>query len=136
MPSGPTAGCNTHRRSANRGLTRPTPGTLRRALALSGFPTSMPWRCDMAELSAGHTTQTTSIAWWRDERKRAIIWQLLVVAALAAVVAFIVVNMIANLRRLGVPLGFDFLDAPAGFAISFSIIPTDLESHIGRLIIA
>ena len=90
----------------------------------------------MAEISAGHTTQTTSIAWWRDERKRAIIWQLLVVAALAAVLAFIVVNMISNLRRLGIPLGFDFLDAPAGFAISFSVIPTDLESHIGRLIIA
>ena len=90
----------------------------------------------MAEISAGPTTQTTSIAWWRDERKRAIIWQLLVVAALVAVIAFIVVNMISNLRRLGVPLGFDFLNAPAGFAISFSVIPTDLESHIGRLIIA
>ena len=90
----------------------------------------------MAEISAGHSTQTTSIAWWRDERKRAIIWQLLVVAALAAVLAFIVINMITNLQRLGVPLGFDFLSAPAGFAISFSVIPTDLESHIGRLIFA
>ena len=89
----------------------------------------------MAELSAGHTSSETAIAWWRDERKRAIIWQVLVVAALLAVVAFIVVNMIANLRRLGVPLGFDFLDSPAGFAISFSMIPITLESHIGRLII-
>ena len=89
----------------------------------------------MAELSAGHTSSRTSIAWWRDERKRAIIWQALVVAALIAVLAFIVVNMISNLRRLGVPLGFDFLDSPAGFAISFSMIPINLESHIGRLII-
>lgn len=64
-----------------------------------------------------------------------MIWQVLVVAALVAVCAFIVVNMISNLRRLGIPLGFDFLDSPAGFAISFSMIPIDLETHIGRLII-
>ncbi|HEV8389127.1 MAG TPA: ABC transporter permease subunit, partial [Dongiaceae bacterium] len=89
----------------------------------------------MAELSAGHTSSGTAIAWWRDERKRAIIWQALVVAALVAVLAFIIVNMILNLRRLGVPLGLDFLDSPAGFAISFSTIPITLESHIGRLII-
>ncbi|HEX6118200.1 MAG TPA: ABC transporter permease subunit [Dongiaceae bacterium] len=88
----------------------------------------------MAELSAGHASSRTSIAWWRDERKRALIWQALVVAALVAVVAFVVVNMISNLRTLGVPLGFDFLSFPAGFAISFSMIPTDLESSIGRLI--
>ena len=89
----------------------------------------------MAELSAGHTSSATSIAWYRDERKRAVIWQVLVVAALVAVVAFIIVNMISNLRRLGIPLGFDFLSSPAGFAISFSTIPITLESHIGRLII-
>jgi general L-amino acid transport system permease protein len=89
----------------------------------------------VAELSAGHTSSETTIAWWRDERKRAIIWQAMVVAALVAVFAFIVVNMISNLQRLGVPLGFDFLDSPAGFAISFSTIPINLESHIGRLII-
>jgi general L-amino acid transport system permease protein len=59
-----------------------------------------------------------------------------VVAALLAVVAFIIVNMIVNLQRLGVPLGFDFLDAPGGFAISFSLIPVDLDSTIARLILA
>ncbi|HET6619309.1 MAG TPA: ABC transporter permease subunit [Dongiaceae bacterium] len=89
----------------------------------------------MAELSADHASGRTSIAWWRDERKRALIWQALVVAALVAVVAFIIVNMVSNLRTLGVPLGFDFLSFPAGFAISFSMIPINLESHIGRLII-
>jgi general L-amino acid transport system permease protein len=89
----------------------------------------------VAELSADHASSRASIAWWRDERKRALIWQALVVAALVAVVAFIVINMITNLRNLGVPLGFDFLSFPAGFAISFSMIPISLESHIGRLIL-
>ena len=89
----------------------------------------------MAELSAGHTTPTVSVAWWRDERKRAIIWQLVVVALLLLAIAFIVNNMIINLRTLGVPLGFDFLDSTAGFAVSFSLIPVNLESQIGRLIL-
>ena len=89
----------------------------------------------MAELSAGHTTSTVSVAWWRDERKRAIIWQLVVVALLLLAIAFIVNNMIINLRTLGVPLGFDFLDSTAGFAVSFSLIPVNLESQIGRLIL-
>lgn len=90
----------------------------------------------MAELSAGHSNETTNVAWWRDERKRAILWQVLVVAILLLVVAFIVNNMIVNLRTLGIPLGFDFLDSTAGFAISFSLIPVDLESEIGRLIVS
>jgi general L-amino acid transport system permease protein len=90
----------------------------------------------MAEISAGHTTHTTSVAWWRDERKRAIIWQLVVVALLLLAIAFIVNNMIVNLRTLGIPLGFDFLDSTAGFAVSFSLIPVNLDSQIGRLILA
>ena len=89
----------------------------------------------MAEISAGHTTHTTRVAWWRDERKRAIIWQLVVIALLLLAIAFIINNMIINLRTLGVPLGFDFLDSTAGFAVSFSLIPVDLNSDIGRLIL-
>jgi general L-amino acid transport system permease protein len=90
----------------------------------------------VAEISAGQSTHTTSVAWWRDERKRAIIWQLVVIALLLLAIAFIVNNMIINLRTLGVPLGFDFLDSTAGFAVSFSLIPVDLNSDIGRLILA
>ena len=89
----------------------------------------------MAEISAGQSTHTTSVAWWRDERKRAIIWQLVVIALLLLGVAFIVNNMIINLRTLGVPLGFGFLDSTAGFAVSFSMIHVDLNSTIGRLIL-
>ena len=89
----------------------------------------------MAEISAGQSTHTTSVAWWRDERKRAIIWQLVVIALLLLAIAFIVNNMIVNLRTLGIPLGFDFLDSTGGFAISFSLIPVDLNSDIGRLIL-
>jgi general L-amino acid transport system permease protein len=91
----------------------------------------------VAEISAGgRTSHQASVAWWRDERKRGFIWQVVVVAILCVAVWYIIQNMIDNLRTLGVTLGFDFLDAPAGFAISFSLIPVDLNSTIGRLIVA
>jgi general L-amino acid transport system permease protein len=91
----------------------------------------------VADISAGRTShQRSSVAWWRDERKRGLFWQVVVIAILCLGFWFVIQNMIANLRTLGVTLGFDFLDAPAGFAISFSVIPTDLNSTIGRLILA
>jgi general L-amino acid transport system permease protein len=90
----------------------------------------------VADISAGRTSRSASVAWWRDERKRGIFWQVVVVAILCAAVWYIIQNMIDNLRTLGVTLGLDFLNAPAGFAISFSLIPTDLNSSIGRLIVA
>jgi general L-amino acid transport system permease protein len=91
----------------------------------------------VAEISAGRTSQqTASVAWWRDERKRGLIWQIVVVAILCVAVWYVIQNMVDNLRTLGVTLGFDFLDAPAGFAISFSLIPVDLNSTIGRVIVA
>ena len=90
----------------------------------------------MAEISAGRVEHKPSVAWWRDERKRGLIWQIVVIAILCLGIWFVIQNMIENLRRLGIPLGFDFLDAPAGFALSFSVIPTDLNSSIGRVIVA
>ncbi len=92
----------------------------------------------MADISAGRgrTSDRPSVAWWRDERKRGLIWQIVVVAVLCLGVWFVIQNMAANLRAMGVPLGFGFLDAPAGFAISSSLIRTDLNSSIGRLLVA
>ncbi len=90
----------------------------------------------MADLSIGRGETGSAIAWWRDERKRAILWQVLVLVLVALGITFIVGNLIDNLRTLGIPLGLDFLDAPAGFAVSFSLFPTNLESKIGELILA
>jgi general L-amino acid transport system permease protein len=90
----------------------------------------------VADISAGRTTRQASVAWWRDERKRGLIWQVVVVAILGLGLWYVIQNMMDNLRTLGVTLGLDFLNAPAGFAISFSLIPTDLNSTIGRLIFA
>jgi general L-amino acid transport system permease protein len=90
----------------------------------------------VADISAGRTSHQPSVAWWRDERKRGLLWQIVVVAILGLCLWYVIQNMIDNLRTLGVTLGLDFLNAPAGFAISFSLIPTNLNSSIGRLIVA
>jgi general L-amino acid transport system permease protein len=90
----------------------------------------------MADISIGPRHGSQSIAWWRDERKRGIIWQVVVLAVLALGIWFIISNLLENLRTLGVPLGLDFLDTPAGFAVSFSLFPTSLDSRIGELILA
>ena len=90
----------------------------------------------MADVSVKSAQSTGSIAWWRDERKRGLLWQIVVVAVLGLCVWFIVSNLLENLRILGIPLGLDFLDTPAGFAVSFSLFPTGLDSRIGELILA
>jgi general L-amino acid transport system permease protein len=90
----------------------------------------------LADLSAGHSSHTPHVAWWRDERKRAILWQVVVIIVLLLAIAFVAINMVTNLETLGIPLGLDFLDANAGFAVSFSLIPVNLESELGRLILA
>ena len=74
----------------------------------------------MAEISAGHSTHTTSVAWWRDERKRAIIWQIVVILLLLLAVAFIVNNMIDNLAdaRRSAGLRLPRFDRPASLSAS------------------
>lgn len=90
----------------------------------------------MAEMSAGRVETTSSVAWWRDERKRGLIAQLLVIAVLLLGIYIMSVNMADNLRRLGIPLGLDFLSATAGFDISFSLTSVNLDSSIGQMILA
>ncbi|MDP8996762.1 MAG: ABC transporter permease subunit [Pseudomonadota bacterium] len=79
--------------------------------------------------------QHSRAAWWNDKRARALMWQILVVALLLLGLWAVIHNLLANLDRLGLPLNFDFLTAPAGFAVSFTLIPISLESPIWRLIL-
>jgi len=54
---------------------------------------------------------------WRDPDKRAIIYQVLVVAILIWFVGSIIANTAANMEKRGLASGFDFLDTSAGFGI-------------------
>jgi general L-amino acid transport system permease protein len=60
---------------------------------------------------------------WRDLRMLRIAAQVLVVAAVAALVAFMTTNMLAAMNERGLGFGFSFLGRQAGFEISESPIP-------------
>jgi general L-amino acid transport system permease protein len=63
---------------------------------------------------------------------RQVVYQVLLVLALAALFWMIVSNTAANLRRQNIASGFDFLDYTAGFDISQSFIDYKNTSSYGR----
>ncbi|MFO8044365.1 MAG: amino acid ABC transporter permease [Halomonas sp.] len=69
---------------------------------------------------------------WRDRAKRALIFQLLLVAAVAAFLIFIIGNTQANLAQRGITTGFGFLNNTAGFGIVQSLVDYSSQSTYGR----
>ncbi|MFO1153308.1 MAG: amino acid ABC transporter permease [Rhodospirillales bacterium] len=60
----------------------------------------------------------TRVAWWNDRRIRAILYQVAVIGGVAAVIAYLVSNTLANLEARQIATGFGFLGREAGFGIS------------------
>jgi general L-amino acid transport system permease protein len=71
-------------------------------------------------------------AWWNDRRVRAILYQVVFLAALVFGVWLLVDNTIVNLRERGLRSGFDFLRSRSGIPISESIIDWDPDDTFGR----
>ena len=65
--------------------------------------------------------QTTTIPFWRDERKLKILGQIAFVVALLIFFSFILNNMRAGLAKQGISLSFSFLKGISGFDISESV---------------
>ena len=69
---------------------------------------------------------------WNDPRVRALVFQ---VVALAAVIWFgwsLFSNTLSNMDSRGISTGFGFLDQPAGFGIVMSLLPYDETMSYGR----
>jgi general L-amino acid transport system permease protein len=88
------------------------------------------------------TTVTVSVTvpgnyvpFWRNERIRGILAQILVGLVLIFAVWFLISNLLTNQERLGVPMSFRFLDGPAGFQLSFAAISVTLDSPISRILL-
>ena len=62
---------------------------------------------------------------WRDERFLRILGQFVFLVLLFAILGFLANNMLTNLRRQGIGLGFDFLRLTSGFDIGEQLIPYD-----------
>src|SRR5690242_542987 len=76
----------------------------------------------MATDTANRALSPSRPAPWRDPRVRGIVLQVVFVAVLAAIVAFLVHNTVVNLRQRGLSSGFGFLDDEAKFGIGESLI--------------
>lgn len=76
------------------------------------------------------TAGSHSTAWWNDERKRSIVFQILVLGGVVLLIAFFIYNAIVNLAQRGIASGFDFLSSTAGFGLSFTLIPyQETDTH-------
>ena len=70
---------------------------------------------------------------WESEKSRLILYQILLVVLAVFFVNDIVQNTLANLESRGIPLGFDFLQKPASFAVGQSLIELNYQSSFGRM---
>lgn len=69
-------------------------------------------------------------------RLRGFIVQLAVLSVLIIGLNWIIGNTVANLRDAGIASGFDFLHKRAGFPLSVSFIPYDMDASFGRALLA
>jgi general L-amino acid transport system permease protein len=69
---------------------------------------------------------------WSDQRSRGILIQILALAALFALFAYIVNNTLNNLELLGLEVGYAFLADPAGYDINQRLIDYDSRDSHGR----
>ena len=83
-------------------------------------------------MSSPVKSASPSIKFWRDPAKRALLFQVVLLCAVAAFIGFIVNNTLNNLSTRGITTGFGFLDDPAGFAIAQSLIPYAETDTYGR----
>jgi general L-amino acid transport system permease protein len=74
-------------------------------------------------------------AWWNDERYRRLLFQVLIIGAVAAILFYLGGNAVANLRRQGIVGGFGFVGHEAGFEISPTLIPYTPADSYGRALL-
>jgi general L-amino acid transport system permease protein len=77
------------------------------------------------------TTETKRPGWSLSRRARAWLWQLIAVAAFAALVLWLGHNARVNMTQRNITFGFDFLWHTAGFDIPFHLVPWQLTDTYG-----
>ena len=73
---------------------------------------------------------------WRHEESRAVVIQILVIAAVFGSFGWLISNLITNFAALNKNFGFDFLAQPAGYDINQTLIDyTNRSSHLRAAIV-
>ena len=69
---------------------------------------------------------------WRSKSFRNLVYQLIAVALVIALGAYLMHNTLQNMRLRGIQSGFDFIAQPAGFSIGESVVPFDSAESYGK----
>lgn len=85
----------------------------------------------MATDSPPHTRQRWSL---NSRATRGVLFQILALLVVALAVGFLSHNTQVNMAERGIPSGFDFLQAPAGFDIGETVIPYDPSQSYAKAI--
>lgn len=72
---------------------------------------------------------------WKNKKILPVLLQIIFVAVLALLGMFLINNAIVGLNRIGIKLGFDFLDSPASFSIDDRIISYTPRDSYGRALL-
>src|SRR5690348_2532279 len=86
----------------------------------------------MAAEGASVTLRPARPAFWNNPTVRGIAYQVLFVAAVVGLAAFLVHNTLVNLHRQNIATGFGFLDREAGFGIGEALISYSPADTYGR----
>lgn len=85
----------------------------------------------MATDSPPHTQQRWSL---NSRATRGVLFQIVALLVVALAVGFLSHNTQVNMAERGIPSGFDFLQAPAGFDIGETVIPYDPSQSYAKAI--
>jgi general L-amino acid transport system permease protein len=72
-------------------------------------------------------------SWFYDARVRAVVYQVVMAGSVVFFFAWLTNNTLANLEQRGISSGFEFLNHPAGFGITFSLIEVSEASPYKRV---
>ncbi|WP_218588378.1 amino acid ABC transporter permease [Desulfacinum infernum] len=72
---------------------------------------------------------------WLDPKKRAVLFQILVLGVVGLIAWYLISNTVANLQRQKIATGFDFLGKEAAFEIGESLIAYDASNTYARALV-
>jgi general L-amino acid transport system permease protein len=78
----------------------------------------------------------SAVPFWRDPKKRAIVFQLIVILLVFGIAYVLFSNTQDNLRRQSIATGFGFLQVESGFEIGESVIEYSSANTYGRALLA